>query len=346
MPTGMAWPVRASAEVTGHESTGTLRNIRSQKGANMAGTLDNQATQQGQVYDTGAAIFDAEGQKIGTLSHHGIQNGYLVVHHGILLGKDAYVPLNAIAAARPDGIHLNLYKADLDSMVGDMPPQMAPSGVGGTSGGANTWTASGTDPSGASRQPMTQLPPLRILAPAQGARAATMSGPTETVPPPDLAANQRLDETDQTDVRVPVTEEELVAGTRETERGRVHVKKDVVEEEQTVSAPVTREEVHVERVPVSGASAEPDAEAFQSEDIEIPVKGEELVTGKRARVEDELRVSKRPVTEERQASDTVRKERVNVERVDDQGNVLGDDGEPMGHFHDQAGTEPVNPSNP
>lgn len=312
----------------------------------MAGTLGNQTTQQGHVYDTGAAIFDAEGQKIGSLSHHGIQNGYLVVHHGILLGKDAYVPLNAIAATRLDGIHLHLHKADLDSLVGDMPPSTAPAGVGGMAGGANTWTVSGTDPAGVSREPVTQVPPLRILAPAHGARTPRPSPAAQTMAPPDLAASQRPHDTDQADVRVPVTEEELVAGKRETERGRVHVKKDVVEEEQSVSAPVTREEVHVERVPVSGASAEPDAEAFQSQDIEIPVKGEELVTGKRAYVEDELRVSKRPVTEERQVSDTVRKERVSVERVDGQGNVLGDDGEPMGHFHDEAGTEPTNPSNP
>jgi stress response protein YsnF len=59
------------------------------------------------------------------------------------------------------------------------------------------------------------------------------------------------------------------------------------------------------------------SDAFTEKDIDVPVMGEELVAGKRAVVKDEVRVYKEPITEERQVSDTVRKERVTVDGADD-----------------------------
>jgi len=126
------------------------------------------------------------------------------------------------------------------------------------------------------------------------------------------------------DIRVPVHEEELVAGKRAAEVGRAHVSKDVVNQQDTVSAPVTHEELHVERVPVTG-DAPLDEHAFQERDIEIPVMGEELVVGKQARTVEELRLRKDAVTEEQSATDTVRKERVNIEGADDPRADVGDD---------------------
>jgi len=120
------------------------------------------------------------------------------------------------------------------------------------------------------------------------------------------------------DVRVPVVEEELVAGTRPVEQGRVHLRKEVVEEQQTVSTPVTREEVRVERVPVTGKAADLTTDAFVEKDIDVPVMGEEVVAEKRARVTEEVRLHKDAVTENVPVSDTVRKEHVVVEDADGQ----------------------------
>jgi uncharacterized protein (TIGR02271 family) len=113
-----------------------------------------------------------------------------------------------------------------------------------------------------------------------------------------------------------VHEEELVVGRREQEIGRVHLHKDVVEEPQTITAPVTHEEVTLERVPVQGEYT-PSPDAFTEKDIDVPVMGEELVTDKRAKVTEEVRLRKQPVTEEQQVSDTVRKERVRVEGAEE-----------------------------
>jgi uncharacterized protein (TIGR02271 family) len=126
------------------------------------------------------------------------------------------------------------------------------------------------------------------------------------------------------DISVPVREEELMVGKREEEAGRVRVTRDVVEEQQTTSIPLTHDEVIIERVPVEGRSAEVGAEPLAPDtlgekEVVIPLRSEEPVVGKRAEVSEELHIRKQQVTEEQQVSGTVRKERVNVEGVDEFG---------------------------
>lgn len=116
------------------------------------------------------------------------------------------------------------------------------------------------------------------------------------------------------EMKIPVVEEELVAGRQRELEGQVHVRKDVTEQHQTITAPVTHEEVVVEREPVAGrAAAEVGPDAFKEGDIDIPVYGEELVPEKRAEVVEDVIVGKQPVTEEGHVSGTVRRESVNVE---------------------------------
>jgi len=125
--------------------------------------------------------------------------------------------------------------------------------------------------------------------------------------------------TNDADIRVPVVEEELVVGKRQGELGRVRIHRDVVEEQQSVDVPLQRERVTVERVAVSGTSGANLGDAFQERDIDVPVMGEEAVVGKRVREVEEVRLHKEAVTEQQQVSDTVRKERVIVDGVDNQG---------------------------
>ncbi len=123
----------------------------------------------------------------------------------------------------------------------------------------------------------------------------------------------RTDATDQ-DISVPVYEEELTVGKRQEQIGDVHLRKDVVQEQQTVSVPLQHEEVTVERVPVSGqADAATVRDAFQGGDIEIPVMGEEAVVGKKVVETEEVRLHKQAVTQDQTVSDTVRRENVTVD---------------------------------
>jgi len=120
------------------------------------------------------------------------------------------------------------------------------------------------------------------------------------------------------DVTIPVREEDLVAEKRRQEQGRVHVHKDVIEEQETVNVPVQHEEVRVERVPFSGtADTTATDDAFVERDIDMPLMGEDVVVGKRVEGVEEVRIRKDTVTENRQVSDTVRKERVVVDGVED-----------------------------
>ena len=116
------------------------------------------------------------------------------------------------------------------------------------------------------------------------------------------------------ELRIPVREEELVVGTHQQEEGRVHVRKDVVAEQQTVSVPLRQERVTVERVPLSG-DASVTTDAFTEQDIEVPVMGEEAIVGKQVRGVEEVRIRKDVVNQQQQVSDTVRKERVVVDDV-------------------------------
>ena len=114
-------------------------------------------------------------------------------------------------------------------------------------------------------------------------------------------------------LRVPVQEEELTATRREVDRGAVRVEKDVVAEEQTLEVPVTEERVNVQRRAVDRAVTDADA-TFEEGAIEVPVRGEEVVAEKRARVTEEVEISKEPVARTERVSGTVRREEV---RVDD-----------------------------
>ena len=130
--------------------------------------------------------------------------------------------------------------------------------------------------------------------------------------------------TDTNDISVPVYEEELVVGKRQEEEGRVHLHKEVTSEQETVPVTLRREEVTVERVPFTG-NVDPNAarDAFQGQDIDVPVMGEEAVVGKQAHEVEEVRLHKQTTEEQQQVSDTVRRERVVVDGADQQQGATG-----------------------
>ena len=152
----------------------------------------------------------------------------------------------------------------------------------------------------------------QVVQPIQSATAQTYQQPMQ---PAQSSTVQTAQTTNANDVRVPVYEEELVASKRAEEVGHVHLHKEVTTEQASIPVTLEREQVTVERVPVnqtvdlSGAQG-----AFQGTDIDVPVMGEEAVVGKTTREVEEVRLRKQEVTEQQQVSDTVRRERVVVDR--------------------------------
>jgi uncharacterized protein (TIGR02271 family) len=118
-----------------------------------------------------------------------------------------------------------------------------------------------------------------------------------------------------TDDAMTRSEEELKVGTTERETGRVRLKKYVVTEDVQQTVPVRREEVRVEREPITDENVD---EATSGPEIseaehEVTLKQEEPVVEKRAVPKERVRLEKDVETDERHVSEEVRKERIDVD---------------------------------
>lgn len=113
---------------------------------------------------------------------------------------------------------------------------------------------------------------------------------------------------------VQLREEELHARKQPVQTGQVNVRKEVVTEQRTIEVPVEREEVVIERRPVSGAAGSGD---LRAEEIRIPVKEEQVRVEKEAVVKEEVSVGKRKVQDTQKVSGTVRKEELRVDQEGD-----------------------------
>jgi len=121
-----------------------------------------------------------------------------------------------------------------------------------------------------------------------------------------------------TDDAMTRSEEELRVGTARRERGRARLRKYVVTEQVQQTVPVQREEVRVEREPVTDANVDraTDGPAISDEEHEVVLHEEEVVTEKRAVPKERVRMSKDTVTDEETISEDVRKEQIEVDEGD------------------------------
>jgi uncharacterized protein (TIGR02271 family) len=115
-----------------------------------------------------------------------------------------------------------------------------------------------------------------------------------------------------TDDAMTRSEEELRVGTTQQERGRARLKKYVVTEHVQQTVPVQREEVRIEREPVTDANADRvmDGPDISEEEHEVVLHEEQPVVEKRAVPKERVRLSKESVTDEVEVSEEVRKEQI------------------------------------
>ena len=139
---------------------------------------------------------------------------------------------------------------------------------------------------------------------------------------------------DQREARVPVVEERLEVEKRQGERGSVDIRKTVETEQVNVPVELRHEEVSVERVDVKDrpVAAGDMANAFEEGTIRVPVRGEEAVVQKEAVVTGEVVVDREVKTERQTISDTVRKQRVDVDE-----NYMRDRSAFEQHFNSRRG---------
>jgi uncharacterized protein (TIGR02271 family) len=115
-----------------------------------------------------------------------------------------------------------------------------------------------------------------------------------------------------TDDAMTRSEERLVAGTRTEEAGRARLRKYVVTEQQQVSVPVSREEVRLEREPITDANrgAALDGPAISEEEHEVTLRAERPVVDTEAVPVERVRLGKETVTDTENVSSEVRKEQI------------------------------------
>lgn len=251
----------------------------------------------------GMDVVGADDDKVGDVDR--LEGDYVVVKKGFFFPKDYYIPTSAFTTADGDKAYLNVTKDDALNQGWDVAPGKATS--------YDERVATSTTGAGYAQDSVRADAGLSYDNDvARGATASTAIGT-------DL---NRAGETMDTDtVRVPLSEEELTATKREVDRGAVRVEKNVVSEKQSLDVPVTEEEVHVQRRTVDRDAA-PGETLFQEDTIEVPVRGEEVDVQKRARVAEELEISKKAVQKTQHVTDTVRREEAHV--VDDAHTIADD----------------------
>lgn len=113
---------------------------------------------------------------------------------------------------------------------------------------------------------------------------------------------------DQGEARMTLAEEQLAVGRRQVQAGEAYLRKTVETEHVQESVPVRREELRVERRPLS-ADASTEVQIGEDE-IRIPLTREEIVVEKRAVPVEEIVIRKEVVTEQRVVEADLRRERL------------------------------------
>jgi uncharacterized protein (TIGR02271 family) len=118
-----------------------------------------------------------------------------------------------------------------------------------------------------------------------------------------------------TDDAMTVSEERLNVGTEQREAGRARLRKYVVTENVTQTVPVQREDVRVEREPITEANrdAAMSGSDISEDEHEVVVHEERPVVQKETVPVERVRLDTETVTEQETVGEEVRKERVDLE---------------------------------
>jgi uncharacterized protein (TIGR02271 family) len=105
------------------------------------------------------------------------------------------------------------------------------------------------------------------------------------------------------------SEEQLHVGTEKVETGRARLRKFVVTENQTVTVPISHEEVRVVREPIGPRDTVEDAD-IGDEATEIVLTEERVIVNKQAVPMEKVLLDTETVTEQREVTEPVRKEHI------------------------------------
>jgi uncharacterized protein (TIGR02271 family) len=262
----------------------------------------------------GQDVYDTEGQKIGSASEVYLddetgQPEWVTVRTGLFGTKESFVPIRD-ADLTNDGVRVAVTKDRVkDAPKIDTDGHLSPAeeqelyryyGLGGgmTETTGRTETTGMTETTG--RTETTGMAGTAGMTDTAGTVGRDTSGPT-------------------TDSAMTRSEEQLHVGTRSEEIGRARLRKYVVNENVTETVPVSREEVRLEREPITDANVGNalDGPAISEEEHEVTLHAERPVVEKEAVPVERVRLDKTTVTDQEQVSADLRKEEIEIEGGDD-----------------------------
>ncbi len=262
----------------------------------------------------GSDVYDESGDKIGTASEVYLddetgQPEWVTVRTGLLGTKESFVPIRN-ADLSDDGLRVPVSKDQVKNAPkidteGHLSPEEEQElyryygmDLGAGTGPADTTTVR-TDTAETS---------------TTGMAGTTGRGDTDRDPAEGRTVG-RDTSGPTTDEAMTRSEERLNVGTRSEEVGRARLRKYVVTEDVTQTVPVSREEVRVEREPITDANVGKamDGPAISEEEHEVTLRAERPVVEKEAVPVERVRLDKDTVTEQQTVSDQVAKEQVEVD---------------------------------
>jgi uncharacterized protein (TIGR02271 family) len=265
----------------------------------------------------GQDVYDESGEKIGSaaevyLDDETGQPEWVTVRTGMFGTKESFVPIRN-ADLTNDGVRVPVSKTKVKDAPkidtdGHLSPQEEEELYRYYGMGAGTETAGYTDTT-------------RTAGYTDTTETAGYAGTTETTGYTDTDGRGTVGHDTSgptTDDAMTRSEERLNVGTRSQEVGRARLRKYVVTENVTETVPVSREEVRVEREPITDANIDKalDGPAISEEEHEVVLHAETPVVEKEAVPVERVRLDKTTVTEEAQVSEGLRKEEIEVEGAD------------------------------
>ena len=271
----------------------------------------------------GQDVYDESGEKIGSaaevyLDDETGQPEWVTVRTGLFGTKESFVPIRN-ADLTDDGVRVPVSKTQVkDAPKIDTDGHLSPEeeqelyryyGMGAGSDTAQTVTTDTTRTTGIDTGRETGIDTGRTTGTdtgrdadfdARGAVGHDTSGPT-------------------TDNAMTRSEEQLNVGTRSEEVARARLRKYVVTENVTETVPVSREEVRVEREPITDANIgnAMDGPAISEEEHEVTLHAETPVVEKEAVPVERVRLDKETVTDQATVTEGVRKEQIDLDGVDE-----------------------------
>jgi len=233
----------------------------------------------------GRTMIDSDGDQVGTITslYADREDGhptFATVKTGMVGGNETFVPV-AQATSEGDTVRVPYSKQQISSAPniaedGEITPEEEERLYSHYGLGSGGYATTGYDADN-----------------VQGTVGHDTSGPT-------------------TDNAMTRSEQQLNVGTEQVETGRARLRKYIVEENIATTVPVTREQVRVEREPITDANAGQamSGQELSEEEHEVVLTEERAVVNKETVPVERVRLDTETVTENVQVNETVAKEQI------------------------------------